>query len=51
MLGVVIETSRSQVIERPHVAIGLHTLLLEVFAEDVNLRPDKAIRGKWRIVG
>jgi hypothetical protein len=29
----------------------LYTFLVEVYVEDVNLRPDGALREKWRIVG
>jgi hypothetical protein len=29
----------------------LYTSLLEVYVEDINLRLDGVIRGKWRIIG
>jgi hypothetical protein len=40
------------VFERPHVSIMCYTLkLVEVYVEDVNLRPNGAIREKQRTVG
>jgi hypothetical protein len=52
MLGIVIEISRSRVVERSCVKNRCYTSsLLEVYVEDVNLRPDIAIRGKQRTVG
>jgi hypothetical protein len=49
-LGLAIGIGKSRVVERPHVSC-LYTVLLRVLHEDVNLRPDGAIRGKRRIVG
>jgi hypothetical protein len=52
MLGVVIGIGRRRVVGRPRLGNRfVLILLLEVYIENVNLRPDGAIRGKGRIIG
>jgi hypothetical protein len=48
----VIGIGRRRVVGRPHLGNRfVLILLLEVYIENVNLRPDGAIRGKRRIIG